>query len=424
MSILIYNVTAVTMREECPLIEGAYILVEGNRISYVGAQKPAGHFDRVMDGDGKVAMPGLVNAHTHTAMTLLRSYADDMNLQDWLFQKIFPFEDTLTSAQVYAGSVNGIMEMLSTGTTCFNDMYFFQEETAKAAELLGIRGILNEGITDSVLEMKLEKTEKLIEQTKKGSGRLRVGISPHAVYTCSPETLRRCAAFAGEHGLRLHTHLSETLTENEDCQRDYGMSPAELMRETGMFELPVTAAHGVWLSDGDMEILKAAGAAVVHNPVSNLKLASGVAEIPKLCGRGVNVALGTDGASSNNNLDLFEEIKLAGILHKGVTRQPTVLPAWETLKMATVNGARALGYEDLGLLKEGYLADLILVDFDVPHLSPNHNTISNLSYAVRGSDVAYTMVDGVFVYSREKQAAKFSAAMKTAGAFYPEKTEE
>ena len=185
MSILIYNVTAVTMREECPLIEGAYILVEGNRISYVGAQKPAGHFDRVMDGDGKVAMPGLVNAHTHTAMTLLRSYADDMNLQDWLFQKIFPFEDTLTPAQVYAGSVNGIMEMLSTGTTCFNDMYFFQEETAKAAELLGIRGILNEGITDSVLDMKLEKTEKLIEQTKKGSGRLRVGISPHAVYTCS-----------------------------------------------------------------------------------------------------------------------------------------------------------------------------------------------------------------------------------------------
>lgn len=417
MSILIYNVTAVTMCDECPTLENAYIQVEGNRIAYVGNEKPAGHFDRVLDGAGMVAMPGLVNAHTHTAMTLLRSYADDMNLQDWLFQKIFPFEDTLTPEMVYAGSVSGIMEMLATGTTCFNDMYFFQEETARAAELLGIRGVLNEGITDAVLEKKLEKTERLLEQTAKGSGRLRVGISPHAVYTCNPDTLRQCVSFAKAYGLRLHTHLSETQTENRDCLRDYGMSPAELMRETGMFELPVTAAHGVWLSDSDMEILRSHGAAVVHNPVSNLKLASGIAEVPKLMEKGVNTALGTDGASSNNNLDLFEEIKLAGILHKGVSLCPTVLPAWEVLKMATVNGAKALGYDDLGMLKAGYLADLILIDFDVPHLKPNHNTVSNLAYAVKGSDVAYTMVDGKFVYSREKQEAKFSPELQKASVF-------
>ena len=400
MSVLIEHVTAVTMCDEAPVIENAYILVEGNRTSYVGTQKPTGESEQTMDASGMVAMPGLVNTHTHTAMTLLRSYADDMNLQDWLFEKIFPFEDTLTPEMVYEGSVRGIQEMLASGTTCFHDMYFFQEETARAAEELGMRGVLCEGITDGVLEKKLEKTEKLLELVKNGSGRLKVGISPHAVYTCSEETLKTAAAFAKDHGLQIHTHLSETKTENEDCLRDRGMSPTAWMEQCGVFDMPCTAAHCVWLSEADMEILKNRGVTVVHNPVSNLKLASGVAEIPKLAEKGVNVTLGTDGASSNNNLDLFEEIKITGILHKGISLDPTLLPAWEVLKMATVNGAKALGYTDLGQLKEGYLADLILLDFDKPHFTPNHNTVSNLVYAVRGSDVAYTMVDGRFVYQK------------------------
>ena len=407
MSILIYNVTAVTMCDEEKVIEKAYISIKDNRIAYIGSEKPAGSFDRVLDGKGKVAMPGLINAHTHTAMTVLRSYADDMNLQDWLFQKIFPFEDTLTPEMVYEASINGIKEMISTGTTCFNDMYFFQEETAKAAELLGMRGILNEGITDAVLDKKLEKTDELIKNLNEGSGRLKVGISPHAVYTCSQETLKKCAEYARSHNMHVHTHLSETETENTDCERDFSMSPTKLMEKNGVFDMPAIAAHAVWLSDEDIEILKKHGVTVVHNPVSNLKLASGIADIPKLTENGVNVALGTDGASSNNNLDLFEEIKLTGILHKGISRNPLVLPAWEVLKMATVNGAKALGYEDLGRLKDGYLADLILLDFDVPHLTPNNNTVSNLVYAVRGSDVAYTIIDGVIVYERGKEKSKF-----------------
>ncbi len=400
MRILIEHGTAVTMCDEMPVIDNAYILVEGNRISYVGTERPLGEFDEVMDASGMVAMPGLVNAHTHTAMTLLRSYADDMNLQDWLFQKIFPFEDTLTPQMVYEGSVRGIQEMLASGTTCFHDMYFFQEETARAAEELGMRGVLCEGITDGVLKKKLEKTENLLAQLKNSSGRLKVGISPHAVYTCSEETLKTAAEYAKKHGLQIHTHLSETKIENEDCLRDHGMSPAAWMEQCGLFDVPCTAAHCVWLSQEDMEILKRHNVTVVHNPVSNLKLASGVAEVPKLTQTGIHVALGTDGASSNNNLDLFEEIKLTGILHKGVALDPTVLPAWEVLKMATVNGAKALGYKDLGMLKEGYLADLILLDFNKPQFIPNHNTVSNLVYAVRGSDVVYTMVDGKFVYQK------------------------
>ena len=400
MSILLEHLTAVTMCDENPVIENACILVEGNRISFVGDKRPDGEFEEVMDAAGMVAMPGLINAHTHTAMTLLRSYADDMNLQDWLFQKIFPFEDTLTPEMVYEGSVRGIKEMLASGTTCFHDMYFFQEETARAAEELGMRGVLCEGITDSVLEKKLEKTKSLLTRVKEGNGRLKVALSPHAVYTCSEETLKTCVAFAKEHGLSIHTHLAETKTEHEDCLRDHGMTPTEWMEHCGLFDLPCTAAHGVWLGREDRMILKDHGVTVVHNPVSNLKLASGVAPVIEMQNEGIPVALGTDGASSNNNLDLFEEIKLTGILHKGISLDPTVLPAWEVLKMATVNGARALGYKDLGMLKEGYLADFILLDFNKPHLTPNHNTVSNLVYAVKGSDVAYTMIDGKFVYRK------------------------
>lgn len=416
-NLLITHVTAVTLCEPNPVLTDAYIYLKDNRIAYVGTDQPDTPDATILDGTGLVAMPGLVNAHTHTAMTLLRSYADDMNLQDWLFQKIFPFEDTLTPELVYQGSLTGIMEMLSTGTTCFNDMYFFQEETARAAELLGIRGVLNEGITDSVLDVKLEKTKALMEQVQNGSGRLRVGISPHAVYTCSPDTLRKCADFAKEHGLRIHTHLSETETENKDCLSDYTMRPTQLMQETGLFDQPLLAAHGVWLSLEDQEILKKNDATVVHNPVSNLKLASGIAPIPTLLKKGINVALGTDGASSNNNLDLFEEMKLTGILHKGVQQDPTLLPAIEVLKMATVNGAKALGYDDLGLLQEGYLADLILLDFNQPQFQPNHNTISNLVYGARGSDVVYTIIDGAIVYSRGEHKPRFSQQQKTADDF-------
>ena len=203
--------------------------------------------------------------------------------------------------------------------------------------------------------------------------------------------------------MRIHTHLSETKKENIDCEKEYGMSPTALMEECGLMELPLSAAHGVWLSEKDLEILKKHDAAVVHNPVSNLKLASGVANVPAMRKRGITVALGTDGASSNNNLDLFEEIKLTGILHKGISYDPTALPAWEVLKMATVGGARVLGFSDLGMIKTGYLADVILLDFQTPHFVPNHDTVANLVYTARGSDVVCTIVDGKIVYTKEEK---------------------
>lgn len=397
--ILLENITAVTMDDSRKVIDNAYVAVSGSRISYVGDKRPEGDFKTVLRGRRKVVMPGLVNTHAHLAMTLLRSYADDMNLQDWLYNKIFPFEDTLTEDMIKEGSEIGIDEMLASGTTCFNDMYFFEKTTAEAVLKKGIRAVLAEGINFDGYDRKIKLTEELNEEYG-GEDLINLAIAPHAIYTCSEKLLRDCAEYAREHNMLIHTHLAETKTEFDDCIKEHGMTPTAYMESVRMFENKTVAAHCVYMTDEDINILKKHGVTAAHNVVSNLKLASGVAPVTKMLEHGVNVSLGTDGASSNNNLDMFEEMKIAGILHKGITLDPTVLDAWSVLKMATVNGAKALGFDDLGMLKEGYLADMTVIDFDTPHLTPNHNTVSNLVYAARGSDVEYTIVNGKIVYQR------------------------
>lgn len=398
--ILLKNITAVTMDDEQKVIENAYVYTKDNKIEYIGKEEPTGtKFDIVIDGKNKIVMPGIINTHAHLAMTLLRSYADDMNLQDWLFNEIFPFEETLDENMVRAGSEIGIDEMLSSGTTCFNDMYFFEETTAEVATEKGIRAVLSEGINFDVYNRKIEITEKL-KSKYKNSELLRFGIAPHAIYTCSDELLKDCADYAENQKMIIHTHLAETKTEFDESLDKNGLTPTEYMESTGMFKNPTIAAHCVVMTDNDLQILKLHNVSVAHNPVSNLKLASGVAPISKMVEMGINVTIGTDGASSNNNLDMFEEIKIAGILHKGINLDPTILDAWTVLKMATINGAKALGYDNLGMLKQGYLADMIVVDFDTPHLKPNHNTVSNLVYSAVGSDVEYTIVNGKVVYKR------------------------
>ena len=407
LSILIKNITAVTMDDKRPVIETASVAVKSGRIFKITESVPddMNEYDEIIDGEGMVAAPGLINTHTHAAMTLMRSYADDMNLQNWLNDKIFPYEDKMTPADVYRGSQIGLREMLESGTTCFNDMYFFQEDTAMAAKEIGIRAVLNDCVTDGAFEDKVKKTEKLISDFCDESRMISVNIAPHSVYTCSPETLKKCAEYAKSAGLDIHTHLSETEVENIDCVRDYGVSPTKHMENCGLFGVRSVAAHCVWLSDEDMDILLKHNVSVSHNPTSNLKLASGVAEVQKMIDKGINVCLGTDGASSNNNLDMFEEMKLAALLQKGILRQPTAVPAYQALKMATVNGAKALGFDDLGALKEGYLADMIILDFNRPHLTPNNDVIANLVYSANGGDVAMTIVGGKIVY--RKKGSKF-----------------
>ena len=400
-NILIKNITAVTMSDSSGVIENAYIVINGNLIEYIGKEKPETEdFDYVIDGENKVVMPGLVNTHTHLAMTLLRSYADDMNLQDWLFNKIFPFEDKLTADDILKGSEIGVDEMLAGGTTCFNDMYMFQAETGRVALKKGIRAVLSDCVNFDGYDRKVKLMEAMAEEFK-NEDLISFTFSPHAIYTCSFDVLKKCSDYAKSNDMSIHTHLAETQTEFDDCVKEHGMTPTEYMETTGIFDSPTIAAHCVCMTDNDLEILKKHNVSVVHNPISNLKLASGVAPITKMIDMGINVALGTDGASSNNSLDMFEEMKVAAILHKGITLDPTVMNAWTVLKMVTVNGAKALGFDNLGVLKQGYLADMIILDFNSPHLMPNNNTASNLVYAAKSSDVEYTIVNGKLVYNRQ-----------------------
>ena len=399
MKTLFENITVITMDDNIGVVNNGFVSTDGKLINYVGTSRPSGNFDRVIDGENKVLMPGLINAHTHTAITLLRGYADDMNLQDWLYNKIFPFEDKMTPEDVRRGSGIAIDEMLSGGTTCFSDMYFFQAETGRAAVKKGIRAVLSDCVNFDGYDRKVKLMEEMAEEFK-GCDLISFTFSPHAIYTCSFELLEKCAEYAKRHNMPIHTHLAETRTEFSDCEIEHNMTPTEYMESAGLFENPTIAAHCVAMTDNDLEILKKYNVSVAHNPISNLKLASGVAPVPKMLDMGINVAIGTDGASSNNSLDMFEEIKAAALIHKGTSLDPTAVPAETALKMATVNGAKALGFDNLGIIKSGYLADLIVVDFDVPHLKPMHNPVSSIVYSAKCTDVEYTMVNGKIVYER------------------------
>lgn len=399
MKTLFENITIITMDDDAGVIKNGFVLTDGKLIKYVGKTRPECDFDRVIDGENKALLPGLINAHTHTAMTLLRGYADDMNLQEWLYNKIFPFEDKMTPEDVRRGSEIAIDEMLAGGTTCFSDMYFYQIETGRAAAEKGIRAVLSDCVNFDGYDRKVRLMEEMAEEFK-DNDLISFTFSPHAIYTCSFEVLEKCAAYAKEHNMPIHTHLAETRTEFSDCEIEHNMTPTAYMESTGLFENPTIAAHCVVMTDKDLEILKKHGVSVAHNPISNLKLASGIAPVPKMLEMGINVAIGTDGASSNNSLDMFEEIKTAALIHKGAGLDPTAVPAETALKMATVNGARALGFDNLGMIKEGFLADMIVVDFDAPHLRPVNNPVSSIVYSAKCSDVKYTMVNGKIVYER------------------------
>lgn len=400
MSILIKNVTLLPMGAKKEPIEDTNIYIEGDKIQYIGELKEDLKVDRVIDGKNKVAMPGLVNAHTHISMSLLRNYADDVPLYEWLTQKIWPVEANLTEEDVYWGAMLSIAEMIQSGITCFSDMYFFMEEVGKAAEETGIRGVLSRGTIEEESEAlnkeKLDYTRNLYKNWNgKADGRIKVMVAPHAPYTCSPAYLEKIIDLAKELGAGIHIHLSETKKEVEDSFEQYKKSPIKHVYDLGLFEIPTLAAHCVHVSDEDIEILSANGVSVVNNPGSNFKLASGFAPVEKMINRGVNVALGTDGSSSNNNLNMFEEMNLAAVINKAVNESAVSIPAITAIEMATSNGAKALNWEDeIGSIEVGKKADLILVDMNKPHLYPRHNVVSAIAYSCQASDVETVIVDG------------------------------
>lgn len=380
-------------------LQSGDILIENDKIAAIGTvDGQAAEGAQIIDGSRTIAMPGLVNTHTHAAMTLLRSYADDMELMPWLNEKIWPAEAKFVNESIYWGSSLAVLEMIQSGTTTFADMYDSMHEVARVVEEAGVRANLSRGLlVFSDPEGKnIQKNVRLYENFhNRAEGRLKVWFAPHAPYTCPPAYLEKIVQAAADCHTGIHVHLAETQDELRQIREGYDKTPTEYLRDLGVFELPTLAAHSVYLNDADIAILKEYGVSVAHNPSSNLKLASGIANLPKYMQAGLNVSLGTDGASSNNSLNMFKEMTVCSFAQKVNAMDPTVLPAETVLQMATINGAKALHWEEeIGTLEVGKKADLILVDLNKPHFAPWNNSVSDLVYAAQGSDVKTTIVNG------------------------------
>jgi len=395
------------MDDARPVLKHGYVGITGRKVSYVGDKAPAEQATRVISGSRRLLMPGIINSHSHLPMSLLRGYADDYCLQEWLFDRIFPAESKLDERCIAAGIRLGLAECARFGIISCTDMYYHLPEIAEAVIESGLKA----NITNPLLCMDMdhfdfekdrgtiENREVLARFKNNSDGRLILDAGIHAEYTSGPAAWQKCAEFAAENNLRMQIHLSETQTEHEACIKKYGKTPAAILNENGVFSRKTTAAHCCWLSEEDMDILARAGATAAHCPISNLKLAAGAAQVVKMRAHGMNVALGTDGVCSNNNMDMFEEIKTAALLQKYLTKDPTALPAYEAVKLATVNGAIGQGREkETGKIASGFDADMIMLNLDAPHLFPLNDPCSTVAYAARGSDVCLTMVQGKIIY--------------------------
>lgn len=400
---LFKNITILD--ENFEIKNNMYVVTEGTHIKYVGADRPEGTFDREYDGKGKLLMPGFYNSHAHSPMALMRGYGENLALSDWLNTRIFPFEDKLDGNAVYWGTLLSYAESLRFGIVSSSDMYYFMDEMVQATVDSGIKGNISRSIvhfadTDvwelpSMHEMKrsFEQYHNICDE------RIKMDMSIHAEYTSNPIAVKAVADYARENNARMHVHVSESKSEHEECKgRRNGMTPTQYFDSLGLFDVPATAAHCVYIEGEDYDILKERGVTVATNPISNMKLASGICNVPELLKRGINVAIGTDSTASNNSLNFIEEMKAFALASKVHLLDPKVIAPTDTLKAATVNGAMGQGRTDCGLLKEGARADLIVINLNVPHMHPIHDLKNNLVYSACGSDVLLTMVDGKVLY--------------------------
>ena len=404
MSILIHNCTAVLMDEAGTVMPNAYVVVEGTKIRSVGTERPWGPFDQEIDGKGNVLMPGFVNAHTHVPMTAMRGYGDGNNLQDWLNHYIFPVEARWDDRAIRCCTDLGLAEMIASGVTSIADMYMHTDVIAQEVAAAGISANLSVGgvfFGDSFDPDANHDCVAQRELTEKwhgyNVGQILVDASIHAEYTSSAPLWQWMAGYARDHGLGMHVHISETQAEHQACLDRHGKTPIQTLNDYGVWDTRAIAAHCVYTTPEDWAIMAEKGVSCVHNPISNLKLGSGIAPVPAMRKAGVNVCLGTDGVSSNNATDLFSDLKFAAILHNGANRDPLALLPMDALKMATRDGGVALGRKT-GVIQEGYQADLILVDFSRLNLTPCHSVASNLAYAARGCDVVMNMARGKVIY--------------------------
>ncbi|MFR9277850.1 MAG: amidohydrolase [Peptoniphilus senegalensis] len=404
MSILIKNISYLDIEKE-KIIDNADIFIEENKIKRIGENLKI-DADQVLDGENKLLTPGFVNAHTHLGMSYFRNYADDLALMDWLKNEIWPIEAKLNAEDIYWSSMLSIIENIKSGVTTFCDMYYEMDRVGDAALESGIRGVLTRGMTDvdGKGEEKLQEFDALYNNYhNRSDGRIRVVPAPHAIYTCSTEFLKEISENAKKlYDNIIHIHLSETLTEVENSKKEYGMTPIEYVNSLGLLDSQIIAAHCVHITDEEIELVKNKKFYPVYNPSSNLKLASGFTPVDKMLKNNIKLAIGTDGDSSNNNQDFVEEMHIGGIVNKAVTMNEKAVPAIEILKMATINGAEALGFEKLGLIKEDYMADLTIFDLNSNSFTPKNNLISALVYSANSSDVESVICDGKFIMRDRK----------------------
>ncbi|MCR4777268.1 MAG: amidohydrolase [Lachnospiraceae bacterium] len=410
MNILFKNIRAIVPNGDSDEVKEVNICVSGEDIVAVG-DVPAGFkADREVDGTGKLAIPGLINCHTHSYMSFMRNAADDLSFMDWLFGKVDPIEQKMTDEDAYWGACLAIIEMVKSGTTCFNDMHMNKMQTTKAVKESGIRAVIGRGIVGSMEGDKpdeggLRRINDILEEREafKDCDRMTFCLAPHAPYTVDAPFMRYISDVAKKEGMNIHVHLSESVSEIEGVKEKHGCSPIKLAADNGLFDVPCIAAHCVQVDEADIDIMKEHGVSVVSNPASNMKLGNGFAPIPAMLKKDVNVCLGTDGAASNNRLNLFHEMSLMALIHKGTERDPQVVSAKEVFKMATINGAKALGLSDkIGSLEAGKKADIAILDLNSPSLIPDNNLIAALSYSVSGGEVTDVMVNGEFIMEERK----------------------
>jgi len=385
------------------------LLIKDDLISEIADEIDEGKAGKIIDAEGKILLPGLINTHTHLSMTLFRGLADDLSLDSWLNDHIWPMEANLNGDYCYIGALLGAVELIKSGTTTFSDMYFYMEDVARAVDDAGIRAVLSYGMIDfGDAERRENEIRENLELFRAcngmADGRIKVFLGPHSPYTASEELLVKVRELADEYNMGIHIHVSETQKEINDSMEERGIRPFEYLEKIGLLGPDVVAAHCVWLSDEEIEIIKKHDVKVSHNPCSNMKLASGVAPVSKLMEKGVCVSIGTDGASSNNNLDLIEELKTASLLQKVSTLDPKVLSSDEAIQMATIRGAEALGLDSqIGSIEVGKKADLILIDTNVANMVPDSSNItSNIVYSANGSNVDTTICNGKILMENKK----------------------
>ena len=406
MGILLKDIMAILPEGNEDIIRKTSIYIEGNEIISIGREPEGFSADKVIDGKDRLAIPGFINCHTHSYMSFMRNVADDLSFMDWLFGSIDPIEQQMTDEDTYWGACLAIIEMMKSGTTCFNDMQMNIHQTTRAVKESGMRAVISRGLigsgNDEAGQMRLRQAYEERDAAA-DCERLSFMLAPHAPYTCDEGFMRIVSEEAKKNHMGIHVHLSESESEIEQIKEKYGCSPIEMADRNGLFDVPAIAAHCVQITKSDMEILKAKNVSVVTNPASNMKLGNGFAPVPEMLDMGINVCIGTDGAASNNSLNLFHEMSLLALIHKGVKRTPQCISAKENIRIATINGAKALGLEkEIGSLEVGKKADIAILNLNSPSLTPRNNLIAGLSYSANGSEVETVIIDGKITMENRK----------------------